>query len=186
MITCRVLGRRESRLYEYFLRERNLDTRSMYFGCPIADESITKLVDHMITNSENHRIIVAEDDRFETIATVHMAQMDEHEMELGFMVAEQHRKLGIASEMMDFAMTWCRNRGFNDIFMHCLNYNAPIKHLVRKHGLEITSEGADADARVTLPKTNIFSIGHEMLFRQQNLFNTNVKHNIQSFRRAIV
>ena len=186
MITYRVLEGDALRLYGAFLKQRGQDSLVMYFGYAVRMENIAELVETMLANPTLHHVIVAEDDRFETIATVHMAQMSKHEMEFGFMVAEQHRKLGIASEMMDFAMTWCRNRGFNDIFMHCLNYNAPIKHLVRKHGLEITSEGADADARVTLPKTNIFSIGHEMLFRQQNLFNTNVKHNIQSFRRAIV
>lgn len=186
MITYRVLEGRDLQHYGSFLKQRSLDSLVMYFGYAVNYENIDRLIVSMMDHPQHHHVLLAEDDNFETIATVHMAQMSQHEMELGFMVAEQHRKQGVASAMMDYAMTWCRNRGYNDIFMHCLSYNAPIKHLVRKHGLEVTTEGTEADARVTLPKTNIFSIGHEMFMRQQNLINTNIKHNIQSFRRALV
>lgn len=186
MITYRVLEGNDLRVYGSFLKERSQDSLVMYFGYAVRPENIDELAETMLSNPKLHHVIVAEDDRFEMVATVHMAEMSSTEMEFGFMVAEQYRKKGIASEMMDFAMTWCRNRGFSGIFMHCLSYNAPIKHLVRKHGLEITTEGTEADARVILPRTNIFSIGHEMLMRQQNFININLKHNIQSFRRALL
>lgn len=186
MITYRVLEGRDLAHYATFLKQRSIDSLVMYFGYAVNHEHIDRLIVTMMDKPELHYVLLAEDDNFEPVATVHMAQMNKHEMEFGFMVAEPYRKQGIASGMMDFAMTWCRNRGFNDIFMHCLSYNAPIKHLVRKHGLEISSEGTEADARVTLPRTNIFSIGHEMFMRQQNIVNTNIKHHIQSFRRALV
>ena len=56
--TCRVLGIREMRNFEYYLKSRNMDSRSMYFGCAVSDQSITDLVDHMIANSSDHKVIV--------------------------------------------------------------------------------------------------------------------------------
>lgn len=181
MITCRLLGTHELRRYEYFLKERGMDTRSLYFGYPASDENIKDLLDRMVAEEGLHRIVVAENDRFEIVGTIHIATMSENEVEFGVMVAEGYRGLGISTKMMDYAMTWCQNRNLREVYMHCLGYNKPIIHLVEKYGLEITREYGDADARVTLPRSNIFTFGTEYLLRQQNLLSENVR----SFRRMI-
>ena len=181
MITCRVLGRRESRLYEYFLKERNLDTRSMYFGYAAPDEQIVRLVDEVVAHPDKHRIIVAENDQLEIVGTIHIASLSDCEVEFGVMVSEAYRGLGISSQMMDYAMTYCQNRGLNHVYMHCLGHNKPIIHLVEKYGLEITKEYGDADARVTLPPINFFTLGREAYLRHQNT----LQQNIRSFRRMM-
>lgn len=181
MITCRVLGPHELRRYEYFLKERNMDTRSMYFGYPATEEQIKKLVDEMVNNPSKHRMVIAENDQFEIVGTIHIANVSDTEVEFGVMVAESYRKLGVSSQMMEYAMTWCQNRGLNNVYMHCLGYNKPIIHLVEKYGLEITKEYGDADARVTLPNSNIFTIGTECVLRQQHI----LQHNLRSFKRML-
>jgi GNAT superfamily N-acetyltransferase len=185
MITYRVLFDQELPKYALFLKERSMGSLSIYFGHAITYEGIDKLMDDMVANVSMHHVVVAEDIDHEIVGTVHIAQMNDHEVEFGVMVAEAYRQKGIASGLMDYAMTWARNRGFRDLYMHCLSYNAPIKHLVTKHGLAISRDGIESDARVTMPPTNIFSIGHEMVLRQQNAVNMSVNHTIQSFRRAL-
>lgn len=157
----------------------------MYFGYAITHEQIDRLVQDILDNPTKHYIVAGEDLDNELIATVHIAEMGDKTVEFGVMVAEAYRKKGVASAMMDYAITWTRNRGYTDLYMHCLSYNAPIKHLVRKHGLAVTTEGIESDAVLEIPSTNIFSVGHEILLRQQNAFNYGIKHNIQSFRRAL-
>jgi RimJ/RimL family protein N-acetyltransferase len=185
MIAYRVLQNWELPKYAVYLKQRNSDSLNMYFGHAVTHERIDMLLEDMLANQTLHHIVVAEDIDQEIVGTVHIAQMNSHEVEFGVMVAEAYRKMGVASGLMDYAMTWARNRGFRDLYMHCLSYNAPIKHLVTKHGLEISRDGLESDARVTMPPTNIFSIGHEIALRQRNAVNATMNHTIQSFRRAL-
>lgn len=185
MITCRVLGKHEMRRYAYFMKERNLSSRSMYFGVAIDEESIDRFVDRMIENSDKHHVVVAEDDLLDVVGIIHIARMNDHEVEFGVMVAEAYRGQGISSRMIDYALTWCQNRNLRDVYMHCLSYNAPILHLVKKHGLEVSSDHGDADARVTLPASNFLTIGHEALLQQQNILGYGIKKNLVSFRRML-
>jgi RimJ/RimL family protein N-acetyltransferase len=185
MLTCRVLFPHELQKYAYFMRERSLSSRSMYFGCAISDDGIDQLVNSMIDNPSVHHVVVAEDDNLDIVGTIHIANMSNHEVELGVMVHEGLRSQGVASTMMDFALTWCQNRNLRDIYMHCLAYNAPILHLVKKHGLEVSKDHGDADARVTLPECSFLTIGHEALLRQQNTLGYSVKKNLVSFRRML-
>jgi GNAT superfamily N-acetyltransferase len=185
MITYRVLFDQELPKYAVFLKQRSMGSLSIYFGHAVTNERIDMLVDDMVAKPDMHHVVVAEDVDGEIVGTVHIAHMNDHEVEFGVMVAEGYRKQGIASGLMDYAMTWSRNRGYTDLYMHCLSYNAPIKHLVTKHGLAISRDGIESDARVTLPPTNIFSIGHEMVLRQRNVMNATMNHTIQSFRKAL-
>jgi RimJ/RimL family protein N-acetyltransferase len=185
MITYRILSDSELPKYAMFMKQRNSDSLNLYFGTAINHSMIDNLVEGMMQKTQFHQIVVAEDIDQEIVGTVHIAMMDEHAVEFGVMVAEAYRKKKIASGMMDYAMTWAQNRGFRDLYMHCLSYNAPIKHLVKKHGLAVSTEGTESDARVTMPPTNIFSIGHEIALRQQNIINTSLNHTIQSFRKVL-
>ena len=185
MIAYRILRESEIPKYGMFMKQRNSDSLNLYFGHAIRHDMIDKLIDTMVISPELHHVVVAEDLDQEIVGTVHIAQMSEREVEFGVMVAEAYRKNGIASGLMDYAMTWARNRNYNDLYMHCLSYNAPIKHLVTKHGLAISRDGIESDARVTLPPTNIFSIGHEIVLRQQNAIYSTMNHTIQSFRKVL-
>ena len=82
---------------------------------------------------------------------------------------------------MDFALDWCRNRNLLGIYMHCLAYNAPILHLVKKYGLEITTQLGDSEAIIHLPRATVFTLGRENLAYQQ----ANFKQNVMSFKRML-
>lgn len=169
MITCRLLEPHEIKHYEFFLKERNMDSRSMYFGIAYTDEQIERLVKIMVSDPERHKMVVAENLDGEIVGTVHIASVSETEVELGVMVAEAYRGQGVSSLMMDYAMTWCQNRNLRNVYMHCLSYNRPIIHLVEKFGLSISKDNGDADAKVTLPTLNMFSLGKEAMFHHKRM-----------------
>lgn len=168
-------------LYADFLKDRNMDSLCMYFGYPITPERIDHLMDQMLDNPSKHSVIIAEDDRLEVVGTIHVASMSDTEVEFGVMVAESHRKMGISNTMMEFALAWCQNRGKRDVYMHCLARNGAILHLVTKYGLAVSKDHGDADARVTLPLPNIFTISKENIARQQNV----LQHNITTFKKLL-
>lgn len=181
MVTCRVLTYKEAIVYGDFLKDRSDESKRIYFGLSVSDSYIDQLLERILSDSSKHKIIVAEDEFLNIVGTIHVASMSSTSVEFGVMVAESHRKLGISSQMMDYALTWCRNRGLNDIYMHCLGYNKPIIHLVEKYGLEVTKDHGDADAHVTLPIANLFSLSHEGILRQQHTF----QHGMNSFRKML-
>jgi GNAT superfamily N-acetyltransferase len=154
----------------------------MYFGCAISKESISTLVDHMIDNDENHRVVVAEDDQLEIVGTVHMAIISDTEVELGVMVSEAYRGKGVSSIMMEYALNLCRNRNFDSVTMFCLSYNAPILHVVKKYGLEISEHLGNSEAKLALPRATIFTLGRENLANHQSF----IKQNVMSFRRMLL
>jgi RimJ/RimL family protein N-acetyltransferase len=154
----------------------------MYFGGGVGKQYVNDLVDKMLDKSEHHRLLVAEDDMGQIVGTIHIALMNNNAVEFGVMVAESHRKLGISSKMMEYALTWCRNRNLNDIYMHCLGYNEAIIHLVKKYDLEVTKEYGDADAHVTLPRSDVFSWQHEAVLKNASY----VANNIRTFRKILV
>jgi GNAT superfamily N-acetyltransferase len=123
----------------------------MYFGCHINHESIDKFHGTMLANPELHDIVFAEDEHLNLVGTLHIAQVNEVEVEFGLMVDEGHRGQKISSRMMEVALLWARNRGFRNIYLHCLARNGAILHLVHKYGLEVSREFDEADARVCLP-----------------------------------
>ena len=180
-ITCRMLGAHELRRYEYYMKERSADSLSMYFGCAMSKDAITNLVDHMVEHHENHKVLVAENCELEIVGTIHVALINDHEVELGIMVSEAYRNTGVSTKMMDYVLTWCRNRGVDSVTMFCLSYNAPILHVVKKYGLKITESLGNTEAKVALPRANIFTLGRENLAVQQNIF----KQNVMSFKRML-
>lgn len=185
MITFRLIADSELPMYATYMKRRSSESLNLYFGYAVSDYVIDTLLVNVVRSPHLHSIIVAENANNDIVGLVHIAHMRDDAVEFGVMVTEEYRGKGIASGMMDYAMTWSRNRGFRDLYMHCLSHNAPIKHLVQKHGLAISRDGTESDARVTLPLTDIFSVSHEIILRQQNAVNKSVNSTIQSFRRAL-
>ena len=181
MNTYRILANSELVRYADFLKQRDASSLHVYFGYAISHDSIDVLVADMCQRPTDNHIVAALDQDLAIIGTVHIAQMSAQQVEFGVMVAENHRKQGHADRMMDYAITWCRNRGISDLYMHCLSTNAPIRHLVRKNGLTITQQGPETDAQLRLPPTDFFAWGHELALIQQNA----MAETIMSFTRAL-
>ena len=84
-------------------------------------------------------------------------------------VGLQYRKQGIANVMMDEAITWARNRYYRDLFMHCISWNSPIKHLCQKHGLVPRNMMKDSEANLQLePPTPATFFKEQMTVARRN------------------
>ena len=118
----------------------------------------------------------------ETVGLVHIAHISSTEVEFGFMVAESHRKIGVSGYLMEYSLTWCRNRGLPNVYMHCLGWNEPIIHLTKKYGLEINRDHGDADAYITLPSADVFTFQHEAILTQSSKLAEFTRNTINTFK----
>ena len=166
MLTTEFLSRNQFSEYGSWLKSQDPQTLHDYFGYTLTDQAIESLVKQFAVDPQNHHFLVAKfDDQW--AGTIHIAT-HEQEVEFGVIVALQYRKQGIANAMMDEAITWARNRFYKDLFMHCITWNRPIKHLCRKHGLVPRNMSDDSEANLRLTPPTYVTFFKEQLFVQRN------------------
>lgn len=85
-------------------------------------------------------------------------------------MAELHRGEGVASIMLEEAITWAQNRHYKELFMHCLTWNKPINHLCHKHGLTTRNMMGDSEVQIDLDPPNLITLSKEVCIKQRNLF----------------
>ena len=185
MFTCRLLNKNELGLYGDYLKKRDRNSLTRYFGTLVSDQVIDRLVSGMIEHEDLHDVLVAENEKLEVVGTIHIARMNDHQVELGIMVAEAYRGMGVATEMMEMALLYCRNRSLNDVYMHCMSNNEAIMHLVKKQGLHVSNQTGEADAHVTLPQSSIFTLAWENWVRGQEYAFRLSNERILTFRKVL-
>lgn len=185
MYTCRLLNKNELGLYGEFLKKRDRDSLTRYFGTLVSAQVIDNLVNGMIEHKDIHDVLVAENEKLEIVGTIHIARMNEHQVELGIMVLEAYRGMGVASEMMNLALLYCRNRGLRDVYMHCMSNNEAIMNLIKKQGLHISNQTGEADAHVTLPYSSIFTLAWENWIRSQEYAHRLTNEQLLTFNRVL-
>jgi RimJ/RimL family protein N-acetyltransferase len=164
--------------YKHFgdwLRIQDEETRQLYFGVAGSDNVINALIDRVVGNPEDHYILVARDKK-RWIGTIHIA-VSGRMVEFGIIVDTKYRGQGIANILMDEALTWARNRGYTELFMHCLGWNKPIQHLCHKHGLETRNMYGDSEVEVKLPPANWVTINREFCIGQRNIYRKFLQNN---------
>lgn len=175
MIATRFLRSTEFSQYGDWLRKQSVETLALYFGVVVGDDYIDSLVARILANPEQHHFLVAFTSNNEWAGVIHMAHISDRNMEFGIMVHKDLRGNGIANELMAEAIVWIRNRGFDHLYLHCLNRNTAMKHIAHKHGLELHEEGGDVDAEVTLPPPSVLTYTQEALNLQKNIFWINLR-----------
>ena len=147
----------------------------MYFGVSVSKFFIDSTIDKILANPENHHFLVATDGE-RWVGVIHMARISEQHMEFGVMVDEEYRGQGIANQLMQEAIIWIQNRGFDTLYLHCLNRNSAMKHLAQKHGLELHEEYGDIEAITHVPPPSVLSYAQEALTAQKNIFFLNLRN----------
>lgn len=169
MITTRFLAENEYQDYASWVKKLNDETRATYFGIKFTDEQIDNLVNGIVAKSDKHFFLVAEF-KGKWIGTVHIAETVPGEVELGFIVDEEHRGNGIADRLMKEAVIWSRNRGYDTLYMHCLSWNTPIKRLCVKHGMELTTEYGETETKLRIPPPDLASLTEEVINRNRQVY----------------
>jgi RimJ/RimL family protein N-acetyltransferase len=180
MIQTRFLAIHEFEQYRQWLLERDSETLSLYFGIPVNTDFIHDLVDKIIANPEEHYFLVALQAN-KWVGVIHMARISESDMEFGVMVHEEYRHRGIADDMMREAITWIQNRGYDTLYLHCLNRNSAMKHLADKHGLILHEDHGDIESKTQIPPPSMLSYIQEVSHYQKNIFFMNIQNTWRPF-----
>jgi GNAT superfamily N-acetyltransferase len=182
MIITEFLSVDEYKKFGNWLEIQDEETCQLYFGVAGSQHVIQSLMQRILANPEEHYFLVARDEH-RWAGTIHIA-VNVNVVEFGVIVHEDYRGQGIASRMLEEAVVWCRNRGFKELFMHCLGWNDPIRHLCRKHGLETQNMYGDSEVEMKLPPANWITVNKEICIKQRNLFH-NFLENLNTLYRKI-
>jgi RimJ/RimL family protein N-acetyltransferase len=159
--------------YQYgdWLKNQDDETRHLYFGVTTGSGLIESLVDRIELEPDRHEILVAKNCT-EWLGTLHIAKISDSEVEFGIIVHTDYRGEGIANSMLEEAIVWVRNRGYTDLFMHCLGRNKPIQHLCQKHGLMPRNIMGDSEVKIQLNPPSWATIASEVSISQRNVYHT--------------
>ena len=175
MIATRFLSIQDFELYGEWLRKQSAETLATYFGIPISSTFINSLLDGILSNPEEPYFLVAtQGDKW--VGIIHMARISDKDMEFGIMVEEAHRHQGIADQLMSEAIVWIRNRGFDTLYLHCLNRNSAMKHLATKHGLELHEVHGDVESTTHVPPPSMITYAQEAMTANKNIFFMNLRN----------
>lgn len=168
MITTEFLSFSKFNEYGTWLKMQDHETRCLYFGISANDYVIDSLLEKVLTIPDDHYILVAKQGT-KWVGTVHIA-INGTTVEFGIIVHAEHRGQGIANQILDEAITWARNRGYKELFMHCLSHNTAIRHLCEKNGLKTTNMMGDSEVKVTLSPPTMITLAKEAAFKQRSAF----------------
>ena len=158
-----------------WLRIQDEETRQLYFGVAGSHNVIEALMDRVVGNPDEHYFLIAQDgDRW--AGTIHIA-VSGRVVEFGIIVDAEYRGQGVAGNMLDEAIVWARNRGYTELFMHCLGWNKPIQHLCHRHGLTTKNMYGDSEVAMKLPPANWVTINQEFCTKQRNWYHMFLQNN---------
>ena len=72
--------------------------------------------------------------------------------------------------MMDEAITWVQNKGYQSLYMHCLSWNQPIKHLCKKYKMQLQTEYGETETKLSVPPPNFASITKQIATTNRNIY----------------
>ena len=163
-----------------WLENQDKETLQLYFGVAGSQHVIAGLMERVLAEPEKHYFLVAKDENC-WVGTIHIAVSGKI-VEFGVIVDEEYRGSGIAGDLLDEAIVWSRNRGYTELFMHCLGWNKPIQHLCHKHGLETKNIYGDSEVEMKLDPANWITINKEICIKQRNLFHRFLQNNHMLYR----
>ena len=180
MIITEFLPVQDYKKFGDWLEIQDEETRQMYFGVAGSQHIIRALMDRVLSSPDDHYFLVAKHDN-RWAGTIHIA-VSNKVVEFGVIVDEDYRGQGVANILMDEALVWARNRGYKELFMHCLGWNKPIQHLCHKHGLDTHNMYGDSEVEMKLDPANWITINKEICIKQRNLFHTFLQNNSMLYR----
>ena len=147
--------------YRAHLLALDVDSRYLRFGYPIKDEMIDSFCDGIEKNPEQHQLFCVENSTLDFVAIGHVALIGS-EMELAFSVLKEYQGKGLGQKLMRRSIQWCRINGHFTGCMICLSRNATIRHMCKKHGINMLSEEVETLGYISLDAPNINTVVSEV------------------------
>lgn len=169
MISSRFLGTDEYHKFGWWLRGLNTEDRRLYFGVIVSDEYIDKLVARITQDTENHNFLISYNCTG-WLGVLHIARVNDDAIEFGVSVYEEYRNLGIGSDLLREGIVWARNRGYQQLYLHCVKWNTAMAHLAGKHDLAMTHQDGDIDVTSRLAPPSWYSLQQETADVNRRIF----------------
>lgn len=149
------------------------EDRRLRFEHPLSDDAVRHYIEAI--NFERDAVFVVTNKRLNVVGAAHLARTSQADAELGISVLERARGKGIGDALLERCITRARVWGVRVLFMHCLLENGPMMHLARKKGLKIVASGAEAEAFVSLPRSDFANLATDAVSDQLGLFDHALK-----------
>lgn len=141
----------------------------MYFGMIVSDDYIDQLVARITSAPDQHTFLVSYNCTG-WLGVLHIAQVSHDAIEFGLSVYEEYRNFGIGSDLIKEGIVWARNRGYRQLYLHCVKWNTAMAHLATKHDLTMTHRDGDVDVAARLAPPSWYSLQQETADVHRRIF----------------
>ncbi len=155
----------------------------MYFGIIVADQYIDELIKRIENNTENHFFLVSYNCTG-WLGVLHIARMSDDTIEFGLSVYEEYRNLGIGGDLLKEGIVWARNRGYQQLCLHCVRWNTAMAHLAIKHDLAMRDQDGDINGATRLAPPSWYSLQQETADVSKRMFHLFLKRTFFPFQES--
>ena len=151
-----------------WLKSLDRETLRNYFGVSLNHHGINHLISKWKRDASRHHFLIAHKSE-QWAGVLHIATLNDG-VEFGVIVKKEFRRQGIADQLLGEAIVWAQNRGYQNLFMHCVAENQAIQKLCAKHHLIARNIYGDVEIEMKLPKPTWRSLYRESISRQHNWY----------------
>lgn len=169
MISTRFLHADDHHLFGPWLKRLCAEDRRMYFGITVSDQYIDNLIARITADADQHTFLVSYNCTG-WLGVLHIARVSDDAIEFGLSVSEEYRNFGIGGDLLAEGITWARNRGYTQLYLHCVKWNTVMAHLAGKYDLITTHQDSAADVATRLAPPSWYSLQQETADVNRRIF----------------
>jgi GNAT superfamily N-acetyltransferase len=185
MISSRFLSTDEYHKFGWWLRGLNAEDRRLYFGITVTDQYIDQLIARITQDVAHHHFLISYN-HTGWLGVLHIARVNDHGIEFGLSVFEEYRNLGIGNDLIREGIVWARNRGYTQLYLHCVKWNTTMAHLATKHNLAMAHQDGDVDVAARLAPPSWYSLQQETADVNRRIFHLWLNRTFFSFQENCV
>jgi len=185
MISTRFLNTEEYPKFGHWLKGLSAEDRRMYFGIVVSDDYIDDLVARIQNDPTQHTFLVSYNCTG-WLGVLHIAQINSLSIEFGLSVYEEYRNFGLGSDLLKEGITWARNRGYKQLYLHCVKWNTTMAHLAEKHDLQMIHRDGDIDVVARLAPSSWYSLQQETADVSKRIFTLFLNRTFFPFQESCV
>lgn len=143
--------------------------RYAYYGTPTSDDVINRHWERFNSSPGHHFFIV--EDQNQIVGVCHVAHAN-NQVEIGLIAHVKYRNQGIATKLIERAVTWCKTERIENIFVyHAIGNNSAVR-LIQRYGLTPLILGDGAEAKFVVPKANLLDYQKEWISKSFDYYTT--------------